>query len=67
MMATNLAEGGSISINMEKLSALQILSLDIKKTLEAQIPTIKSTYENIGYTDVKGYLWYVYKNYTKEV
>ena len=52
MMATNLAEGGSISINMEKLSALQILSLDVKATLEGQIPAIKSAYENIGYTDI---------------
>lgn len=52
MMATNLAEGGSISINLEKLSALQILSLDVKATLEGQIPAIKSAYENIGYTDI---------------
>ena len=23
--------------------------------------------KSIGYTDVRGYLWYVYKNYIKEI
>lgn len=42
----------SININLEKLNAAQIITLDIKKTLEAQIDGIKSTYQNMGYTDI---------------
>ncbi len=41
MYATVPAAGNSININMEKLSALQVLNLNIKNTLEAQIDTIK--------------------------
>ena len=52
MSAQYLDEGSSISVNMEKLNALQLLNLNIKQVLEGQIPGIISTYENIGYTDV---------------
>jgi hypothetical protein len=37
---------------MEKLAATQLLTLDIQQVLEAQIPTIISTYQNMGYTNV---------------
>ena len=43
----------SININLEKLNALQIVSLDLKTVLESQFPTIKSSLENIGYTNVQ--------------
>ena len=52
MYATYQNEGSSININLEKLNAAQIITLDIKKTLEAQIDSIKSTYQNMGYTDI---------------
>lgn len=53
MYAQHTTDGSSVNINMEKLNALQIATLNIKQTLEAQIPTIKDTYANIGYTDTK--------------
>ena len=55
MYAVNEESGSSININLEKLNALQIATLDLKKTLEAQIDTIVSAYQNMGYTDVKVY------------
>ena len=51
MFATYQTEVSNININLEKLSAVQMISLDIKQTLEAQIDTIKQSYENMGYTD----------------
>lgn len=53
MMALKQEDGSNISVNLEKLTALQLLSLDIKALLEAQIDLIVSTYENMGYTDVQ--------------
>lgn len=46
------ADGSNININLEKLNALQLISLDIKETLESQIDTIKTAFEGIGYTDI---------------
>ncbi|MBR4949210.1 MAG: hypothetical protein IKZ25_00380 [Clostridia bacterium] len=51
MSAANQTDGSNMNINLEKLSAVQMISLDIKQTLEAQIDTIKQAYENMGYTD----------------
>lgn len=53
MLATYQDEGSSINVNLEKLSAAQIINLDIKKTLESQISAIESSYANMGYTDIK--------------
>lgn len=53
MYAARQDQGCSVNINMEKLNLLQVATLDIKQTLEAQIDTIRSAYENMGYTDVK--------------
>ncbi len=52
MYATN--EGGycNMNVNLEKLSAAQLLKLDIKKSLESQFDGIKSSYQNMGYTDI---------------
>lgn len=52
MMAINAYDGSNINVNLEKFNALQILALDIKASLEAQMGTIKSSYETMGYTDV---------------
>lgn len=51
MYAAYQTEGSNMNINLEKLSALQLISLDIKQILEASISSIKSTYQNMGYTD----------------
>lgn len=53
MAAQYLEEGSSINVNMEKLSAAQLLSLDIQATLEAQIPGIETAFDNMGYTDIQ--------------
>ena len=53
MIAKNMTDGSNINVTMEKLNADQIEDLNIKDILEAQIDTIKSTYANIGYTDVQ--------------
>lgn len=52
MYATCQTDSSNMNINLEKLNALQIINLDIKQILEAQIDAIKSTYENMGYTDI---------------
>ena len=51
MYAQYLDEGSTVSINLEKLNVVQLLSIDIKESLEAQIPAIVTAYENMGYTD----------------
>lgn len=51
MNASYDAEGCSTNVNLEKLNAVQLISLDIRQTLEAQIEAIQSAYENMGYTD----------------
>lgn len=53
MFAQHPTEGSSINVNMEKLNAVQLISLDIQETLEAQIPGIESSYQEMGYTDVQ--------------
>lgn len=53
MYASVPETGESININLEKLSAVQLINLDIKKVLEAQIDMIKTSYQNIGYTDTE--------------
>ncbi len=52
MHAVNQVAGDSINVNLEKLSAAQLINLDIKKTLESQIDTIKSSFQNMGYADI---------------
>lgn len=51
MYATCQTEGSNMNVNLEKLSSIQTISLDIKQTLESQIDTIKQGYENMGYKD----------------
>ncbi len=52
MFAAYQTEGSNININLEKVNAVQMITLDIKQTLEAQVDTIKSSYQNMGYTDI---------------
>lgn len=53
MYAVIAEKGYNINVNLEKLNVLQAAALNIKTTLESQIDIIKSSYENMGYTDVK--------------
>ena len=53
MIAKNMTDGSNINVTMTKLNAAQIGNLNIKDVLEAEIDTIKSTYANIGYSDVQ--------------
>ena len=52
MMATKPDEGASISVNLEKHTALQLIGIDLQQTLEAQIPTIETAFSNMGYENV---------------
>jgi len=52
MYATYQEEGSNVNVNLEKLSAAQSFAIDIKQALEAQIDVIKTTYANMGYTDI---------------
>ena len=49
------AEGGakSVSVNMQKFSPVQIASINIKQVLESQIDTLKTTFENMGYSNIE--------------
>lgn len=51
MFASSQTDGSTMNVTLEKISAAQMISLDIKQILEAQIDTIKQGYENMGYTD----------------
>ena len=53
MYAVNEYTGSSTTVILEKLSALQIVALDYKTTIEAQFDTLRSTFENMGYSDVE--------------
>lgn len=53
MIAQHMTDGSSINVTMAKLNADQLEDLNIKDILEADIDAIKSTYANIGYTDVQ--------------
>ena len=53
MYAMHPTEGSSINVNLEKFTGLQILAMDIKQVLESQIEAIRSTYQNMGLTDIE--------------
>ncbi len=53
MYAVVAEKGNNINVNLEKLNVLQAAAVNIKTTLESQIDIIKSSYENMGYTDVE--------------
>lgn len=53
MYANCQEDGSNVNINLEKLNAVQLANLNIQATLEAQIDSIISTYENMGFTDTR--------------
>ena len=52
MYASNGDDYSSININLEKLSTTQSLTMSVKEALEAQLPTIKQAFGNMGYENV---------------
>lgn len=53
MYASYLGGIATVNVTMQKLNALQIAGLDMKAVLEAQFPTIKEAFENMGCTNVQ--------------
>ena len=52
MMATGSNQADSVNINLEKIDALRLLTLDLAKNFENVMPTIKEAFENMGYTNI---------------
>lgn len=52
MYALGSNQADSVSVNLEKVNSVQLLTLDIKKNFETIYPSLKSTLENIGCTDI---------------
>ncbi len=52
MFAQNTVDYSNINMTLERFSSLQIASIDMKQSLEAQKDAIISTYQNMGYTDI---------------
>ena len=53
MVVTDPETGNNANINLEKFTRPQILTMDLRQVLENQIDSIKTVYENMGYTDVQ--------------
>ena len=53
MFAKHPNDLGSTNVNMEKLSALQVLMLDLKANIELQLPSLETSYTNMGYTNIQ--------------
>ena len=53
MFAQNPNDFSSTNINMEKLSALQMLYLDLKSNVETLLPILEESYANMGYTNIQ--------------
>ncbi len=51
MVANCQADGSNMNINFEKIDEEQ-KNVDIKQVLESQVDTIKSSFQNMGYTDI---------------
>lgn len=51
MFAENTATAENINLNLEKLTRAQVLLLDLETMYNSQAANIKSTYENLGYTN----------------
>lgn len=43
----------NIIVNLEKVNPLQLAGLDVDEVFESQMPLLKSSFENIGYTDIQ--------------
>ena len=49
MFATDADGVNNINVNLEKVNTVQLIALDIAQNYEAVMPTMKTTYENMGY------------------
>jgi len=53
MFAKNSNGFCSTNTTMEKLSALQVLTLDLKTNIERLLPALEQSYANMGYTNIQ--------------
>ena len=53
MFAQNPLDGSSITVVLEKLNVLQIAALDYKAIIENQYAAMRTTYENMGLTNIE--------------
>lgn len=53
MFASDETKMNNINVTLEKVNAAQLAVLDLANNYEKQIPTIKSAFENVGYTNVQ--------------
>lgn len=51
MFASDENNLNNININLEKVNPVQLLATDIGENFELMMPTMESTYENMGYTN----------------
>ena len=52
-MYASTGEGSTINVNLEKVPANMMSSVNIKQTLESQKDSLVATYEQMGYTNVQ--------------
>lgn len=52
MQAVHSNGTDNIIVNLEKANALQLAAVDLADVFEAQLPLMKSSFENMGYTNV---------------
>ncbi len=55
MYAQNPNDGSNVNINLEEFTAIQMAVMDVKKTLEGQFDMLKSTYQNMGFSNINIY------------
>lgn len=53
MFASDDSQMNNINVTLEKVSVVQLATLDLAKNYEKQIPTIKAAFENMGYSNVQ--------------
>ncbi|MBR4057990.1 MAG: hypothetical protein IKK00_07685 [Oscillospiraceae bacterium] len=56
MLARSQAGMANVNVNFQKLTALQILTFDVRDTIEGTLGVVKEAYENMGYTNVSASL-----------
>ena len=53
MYAMNTNDSGNVNVNLEKFSVWQIATLDLKTSIEKQLPSLETSFSNLGYTNIQ--------------
>ena len=53
MFASDAQGVNNVNVALEKVDRLQLAALDIKKNYDNLVPTLKQSFENMGYTDIQ--------------